>query len=75
MQEYQDIQEELLPEDVRESGQGNPGTQSGCQNTGKAPQVGELCANCHIGRLDYDGLLNLACPACGTTVNSGGAFT
>jgi uncharacterized protein (DUF983 family) len=34
---------------------------------------GDLCPKCHAGKLDYDGLLNLACPACGYTI--GGCFT
>lgn len=26
---------------------------------------GDLCPQCGQARLDYDGMLNLACPACG----------
>ncbi|MBN1668483.1 MAG: hypothetical protein JW862_15420 [Anaerolineales bacterium] len=33
----------------------------------------DLCPQCRIGRLDYDGLLNLACDQCGFTV--AGCFT
>gem|GEM_PF-1282588 len=40
---------------------------------GGAPHRGQLCPQCGQGRLDYDGLLNLVCPACGYT--SGGGFT
>lgn len=36
-------------------------------------RVGDLCPKCFVGHLDYDGLLNLACPNCGFTV--GGCFT
>jgi uncharacterized protein (DUF983 family) len=34
---------------------------------------GDLCPQCHEGRLDYNGLLNLACPKCGYAL--GGCFT
>lgn len=27
---------------------------------------GDLCPQCRVERLDYDGLLNLSCPRCGT---------
>ena len=40
---------------------------------GKALRLGDLCPKCHTGRLDYDGLLNLACPVCGYAI--GGCFT
>ncbi len=46
-----------------------------CGGPVKAVQVGDLCPTCHEGRLDYDGMLNLACPKCGTVINTGGAFT
>ena len=29
-------------------------------------RAGDLCPNCREQRLDYDGLLNLSCPRCGT---------
>lgn len=34
---------------------------------------GDLCPNCRAARLDYDGLLNLACPQCRYTL--GGCFS
>lgn len=34
---------------------------------------GDLCPVCHVGRLDYDGLLNLSCSGCGYSI--GGCFT
>lgn len=34
---------------------------------------GDLCPQCEAEKLDYDGMLNLACPACGYAV--GGCFT
>ena len=34
---------------------------------------GDLCPQCCEGFLDYDGLLNLSCPACSFAV--GGCFT
>jgi len=37
------------------------------------PRSGDLCPHCDEGRLDYDGLLNLACPNCGYSL--GGCFT
>lgn len=36
-------------------------------------RAGDLCPNCKSERLDYDGLLNLACPNCGYALN--GCFT
>lgn len=39
----------------------------------KAPRAGDLCPHCQEGRLDYDGLLNLACSRCGFAL--GGCFT
>ena len=38
-----------------------------------APHAGDPCPHCHAGQLDYDGMLNLACPACGYSL--GGCFT
>ncbi len=46
-----------------------------CGGLVKAAQVGDFCPTCHESRLDYDGMLNLACPKCGTVINTGGAFT
>jgi uncharacterized protein (DUF983 family) len=36
-------------------------------------QVGDLCPACGKAHLDYDGLLNLTCSACGYTLS--GSFT
>jgi hypothetical protein len=36
-------------------------------------RAGDLCPACRGAHLDYDGLLNLACPACGYAL--GGCFT
>jgi uncharacterized protein (DUF983 family) len=38
-----------------------------------ALHAGDVCPKCSQGRLDYDGLLNLACPVCGFSI--GGCFT
>lgn len=38
-----------------------------------APLPGDLCPQCGRGRLDYDGMLNLACAQCGYTLM--GCFT
>lgn len=35
--------------------------------------AGDACPRCRKGILDYDGLLNLACPQCGYSL--GGCFT
>jgi hypothetical protein len=37
------------------------------------PHWGDTCPHCEVERLDYDGLLNLSCPACG--IISSGCFT
>lgn len=39
---------------------------------GRPLRAGDLCPACQHGKLDYDGLLNLACPECGYA--QGGCF-
>ena len=39
----------------------------------KELRSGDLCPKCREGRMDYDGLLNLACQKCGYA--RGGCFT
>jgi hypothetical protein len=39
----------------------------------KEPRAGDVCPRCGRGVLDYDGLLNLACPECGYSIS--GCFT
>jgi len=36
---------------------------------------GQPCPNCKEGRLDYNGLLQLECPACGFVSGEGGGCT
>lgn len=36
-------------------------------------RAGDICPACEAAELDYDGLLNLACPHCGYAL--GGCFT
>jgi Zn finger protein HypA/HybF involved in hydrogenase expression len=43
------------------------------QKSSRRLRAGDLCPNCHSERLDYDGLLNLACPKCGYALS--GCFT
>jgi hypothetical protein len=31
----------------------------------REPRAGDPCPRCETGKLDYDGTLNLSCPACG----------
>jgi uncharacterized protein (DUF983 family) len=38
----------------------------------RAPKYRGKCANCGRGKLDYNGLLQLACPVCGHVAESGG---
>lgn len=37
----------------------------GAQKTTAQLRSGDLCPNCQVERLDYDGLLNLSCSHCG----------
>ncbi len=37
-----------------------------------APKYGGKCPRCGRGKLDYNGLLELYCAACGYTAGSGG---
>ena len=41
----------------------------------KPLQVGDLCPKCQVGRLDYDGVLNLACDKCGYALSGGAGCT
>jgi hypothetical protein len=43
------------------------------ESPGGTLHPGDLCLKCHTGKLEYDGLLNLACPVCGYAI--GGCFT
>jgi hypothetical protein len=42
-------------------------------NAALPARYGDLCPRCQEERLDYDSLLNLVCPRCGS--QSGGCFT
>lgn len=59
--------------------------QGQCTGTGKAIygesgkiselRAGDRCPGCGKHNLDYDGLLNLACPTCGEVVGMSGGFS
>lgn len=59
--------------------------QGQCTATGKATykepeklpelRAGDRCPGCGEEKLDYDGLLNLACPICGEVVGMSGGFS
>jgi len=36
---------------------------------------GETCPHCHVGVIDYNGLLDLECPICGYREGLGGGCT
>lgn len=38
-------------------------------------RVGDICPQCQVGRLDYDGVLNLACSQCGYSLSGGAGCT
>lgn len=38
-------------------------------------RVGDLCPRCSVGKMDYDGLLNLACSYCGYSLSGGAGCT
>jgi hypothetical protein len=37
----------------------------------RAPRRGQKCQQCGRGKLDYNGLLQLVCPACGCVADAG----
>jgi hypothetical protein len=38
-------------------------------------KAGDICPACRVGRIDYDGTLNLVCERCGWRASGGGACT
>ena len=32
------------------------------------PKAGDICPQCQIAKIEYDGMLNLSCPDCGYTL-------
>ena len=45
-------------------------------NPGRTPvRRGEPCPRCGVGRLDYNGLLDLECPLCGYAEGAGAGCT
>lgn len=38
-------------------------------------RAGDICPVCQKEYLDYNGLLNLACPRCGEMAGTGGSFS
>lgn len=40
--------------------------------TCRAPKYGGKCPQCGRGKLDYNGLIELFCPACGYVAGAGG---
>ncbi len=43
--------------------------------TMKPLRSGDGCPACQVGRLDYDGLLNLSCSRCGYSLSGGAGCT
>jgi uncharacterized protein (DUF983 family) len=41
----------------------------------RPPRTGDTCPQCGSGRLDYNGVLLLACDACGYALGEGGGCT
>jgi hypothetical protein len=39
------------------------------------PRSGQACPRCSIGKLDYNGLLELECPLCGYVISGGAGCT
>jgi len=47
-------------------------SESAPSETQRARQhAGDVCPRCEAGILDFDGLLNLSCPACGYSAEGG----
>jgi predicted amidophosphoribosyltransferase len=61
----------LAPDNLRTAELLEPRGLAACQ--ANELRAGDLCPACGAARLDYNGLLNLACPACGYSL--GGGFT
>jgi uncharacterized protein (DUF983 family) len=59
----------LEPESIPSAEPGQPAIPAGLL------RPGSTCPDCGRGRLDYNGLLELECPACGYRLGSGAGCT
>jgi uncharacterized protein (DUF983 family) len=41
----------------------------------RPPRRGDVCPNCGAGKLDYNGVLDLACENCGYSLSGGAGCT
>lgn len=60
-----------LPAEQAETGEGQAAGAAEIQRL----RAGDVCPVCRVGRMDYDGLLNLVCERCGAHGGVGGCFT
>jgi hypothetical protein len=44
-------------------------------DNGEINKAGDVCPACGVGKIDYDGTLNLICAHCGWRASGGGACT
>jgi uncharacterized Zn finger protein (UPF0148 family) len=65
---------ETLPSLPEIDDQSDPNGTDNWLNKGSRLQTQQACPVCQVGRLVFDGCLNLTCPTCGFT-QTGGGFT
>ena len=62
-----------LWDEIIRSGKPEEGDKNGIDRETHCPEFGAICPNCGKAQLEYDGMLNLACPEC--QYASAAAFT
>ncbi|MCX6080725.1 MAG: hypothetical protein NTW32_14440 [Chloroflexi bacterium] len=70
--------ESAQPTDQKQIGGQPAGTEPVYANTlpsQRPVRRGESCPRCGLGRLDYNGLIDLECPVCGYSEGSGAGCT